>query len=224
VLAQTIARTALEQSKIAGIFGDPGTGKTTAIEDFCNNSATSSAYITAAVAPQRKEIYEEILLITTGTIPKRATARELRRECELVLQDSAWIVVVDECQRLRNMWHQQLRSLHEAARFCLLLVGGTNAADRLKLDGELWSRVKLRMTFDRLEGDELLNVLSRMHPLFANTDDALLEEIDRRDCRGNLRNWGAVLDLALPLVDKTPTPDRLSKKVVKAVFMMRGVP
>jgi DNA transposition AAA+ family ATPase len=223
LLAQRVARTALEQSKMAGFFGQPGTGKTVAISDFCATAAIPSAYITAAASPQRKEIYEEILLATTGAIPKDKTARELRRECEAVLRESPWIVVVDECQNLRNMWHQQLRSLHDAAHFCLLVVGGTNAVTTLKRDGQLWSRVKLRMWFEALEGDELIGVLHKMHPILANTERDLLEEIDRRDCRGNLRNWGAILDLALPLVIKTITPDRLSPKVIQATFALRGV-
>ena len=47
--------------------------------------------------PQRKEIYEEILLGSVGTFDPDATARELRRDCEAVLAQSPWVVVVDEC-------------------------------------------------------------------------------------------------------------------------------
>ena len=216
VQAHTIAKTALKQSKIAGFFGSPGTGKTTAITEFCGRCGVPSIYISAAVMPQRKEIYEEILLGSVGAFSPKATARELRRECEAVLSSCPWVVVVDECHNLRNMWHQQLRGLHDAARFCLLLVGTADAADNLKRDGQLWSRVKLRMWFDTLEGAELVNVLHKMHPVLANTNPNLLMEVDRRDCRGNLRDWGAILDLALPLLPNTRTPDRLGERVVKA--------
>jgi DNA transposition AAA+ family ATPase len=222
VQAQTNAKTALEQSKIAGFFGSPGTGKTTAIRDFCARCGVPSIYISAAVMPQRKEIYEEILLGSVGTFDPDATARELRRECEAVLAQSPWVVVVDECHNLRNMWHQQLRGLHDAAEFCLLLVGTGDAAENLKRDGQLWSRVKLRMFFETLEGAELLNSLRAMHPVLANTDPGLIEEIDRRDCRGNLRDWGAVLDLALALLPNAGTQDRLSQRVVRAVLFQRG--
>jgi DNA transposition AAA+ family ATPase len=221
VHAQTIARTALAESFIGGIFGEPGTGKTTAIKDFIASSGIPSVYIPTAVLPQRKEIYEEILLGTVGSYTAKATSRELRRECEEVLRASRWIVVIDECHNLRNLWHQQLRGLHDQGNFCLLLVGSSDAAENLKRDGQLWSRVKVSMRFDVLSGDELINTLRAMHPALANTDRSLLEEIDRRDCRGNLRNWSAILEIALPLLANTTTPDRLSQRVVAGVLLQR---
>jgi DNA transposition AAA+ family ATPase len=222
VHAQTVAQTALERSFIGGIFGEPGTGKTTAITDFCAASGVPFVYISTAVLPQRKELYEEILLGSVGGFDEKAPARVLRRECEAVLKSSSWIVVVDDCHHLRNLWHQQLRGLHDQAEFCLLLVGTNDAADTLKRDGQLWSRVKVSMKFAPLSDDNLITTLRGMHPVLANTERNLLEEIDRRDCRGNLRAWSAVLDLALALVANTTGANRLSERVAAAILFQRG--
>jgi DNA transposition AAA+ family ATPase len=225
LLAQTIATTAVtaKDPMIAGFFGDPGTGKTHALQHFCANSGVESIYVTASTSPQRKEIYEEILLATTAQVPDDSS-RGLRRRCNEVLAERRRILVVDEAQNLTLQWHNQLRNLHDEADadFALLLAGGTNAARTLQRDQQLWSRVAMRTTFEALGGQELLNVLAELHPVLANTEDSLLMEIDARDCTGNLRNWTSVLKLALPLVGQTSRGDRFTPQVVRGVFALRG--
>jgi DNA transposition AAA+ family ATPase len=223
-LAQTVAQMALRQYALAGFFGEPGTGKTHAMRHFCAHCDVETVYVTASPSPQAKEIYEEILLGTVGEV-RPGSARELRRLCAEVLSERPRVLVVDECQNLSALWHQQLRSLHDYpnARFALLLSGGVNAERTLQRDPQLWSRVKLRVEFARLEGAELLECLSKLHPALANTDPDLLGDIDLKDCRGNLRNWVSVLELALPMLPGSRHPDRLTPKEVRAVFSVRGI-
>jgi DNA transposition AAA+ family ATPase len=224
VLAQTVAKRAVELSAIAGLFGEPGTGKTHAARYFCATSPVEVVYVTSSPSPQVKEIYEELLIQTLGEM-KRGSARDLRRLCEEVLSDRPRVVVIDECQHLSYLWHQQLRTLHDhpEAKFAMLLVGGTNTERTLKRDPQLWSRVKMRVHFEALKGEELLQVLSEMHPVFANTDPQLLADIDLKSCRGNLREWATFLELALPLLRNARLHDRLTPKVVRAVFTYRGI-
>jgi type II secretory pathway predicted ATPase ExeA len=223
-LAQVIAGKAVAGASIAGFFGDPGTGKTFALRSFCAGSAVETVFITAAPRPGRKDIFEELLLATTETCPNKS-ARELRRMCEEVLAERQRVVVIDECQHLSNLWHQQLRSLHDhpESQFALLLSGGVNAQKTLKRDQQLESRVAMQITFAPLEGTELLDVLNRLHPVLANTPDELLAEIDHRDCRGNLRRWTTVLEIALGLLPKSKVHDRLTEQVMRAVFQLRGI-
>ena len=222
-LAQTVARRALEQREIAGFFGDPGTGKTHALRHFQSTCSVETIYVTASPSPQLKEIFEEILL-GAGYQPDDVSVRELRRDCQEVLAERPRALIIDECQNLSNLWHQQLRSLHDRpdANFALLLVGGTNAQRTLKRDPQLWSRIEMTVTFEPLCGDVLLQVLAAYHPVLAATDAALLAEIDARDCRGNFRKWRHVLNLALPLLPASSDPERLTPKVVRAVFTLRG--
>ena len=140
-----------------------------------------------------------------------------------MLAEERRVLVIDECQNLRNLWHQQLRSLHDCgdADFALLLVGGVNAATTLKRDMQLWSRTGMRMTFEALSGDELIKVLRELDPILAATDEDLLLDIDGRDCRGNLRNWTKFLELAKHF--GPGAMEHLEPKVVRAVFAARGV-
>jgi DNA transposition AAA+ family ATPase len=224
VLAQTVAARAVELNAIAGFFGDPGTGKTHAARHFCATSPVEVVYITASPSPQLKEIYEELLTQTLGEM-RTGSVRDLRRLCAQVLGERRRVVVIDECQHLSYLWHQQLRTLHDHpdAQFSMLLVGGRNAERTLKRDPQLWSRVKMRVHFEALEGNELVEALAAMHPVFANTDPQLLQDIDRKSCRGNLREWTTFLELASPLLRGSRHPDRLTTKVVRAVFTLRGV-
>jgi len=222
-LAQTVAGIAVRESDMAGFFGEPGTGKTYALSEFCRGSAVESVYVTATPSPTRKEIFEEILR-GVGVSVADASARELRHRCEEVLSETPRIVVIDECQHLSYVWHQQLRALHDRpdARFALLLAGGANAVRVLKRDQQLASRVSMQVHFAPLGGQELLEVLHAFHPVLANTSDELLVEIDRKDCRGNLRRWHTFTRLSLNLLPQSSTPDRLSRKVVRAVLTLRG--
>jgi len=153
------------------------------------------------------------------------SARELRRSCNEVLADRPRILIVDECQYLSVLWHQQLRSLHMDPRadFALFLAGGENAVRTLKRDSMLWTRIKLRVFFQPLTGDSLITALTEFHPLLANTPPDLLVDIDNKHCKGNFRDWAYFVDLAAPLAANTRTPDRLTPKVVRAVFALMGI-
>ena len=223
-LAQAVAARAVADAEVAGFFGEPGTGKTHALRHFQATNDVETIYITASPSPQSKEIFEEILL-GAGYVPDDVSVRQLRRDCQVLLAEKPRALIIDECQHLSYLWHQQLRSLHDhpSARFALLLVGGSNVERTLKKDPQLWSRIEMRVTFTRLEKQALINTLAAYHPVLANTDPELLADIDARDCGGNFRNWYHVLKLALPLLPATKHPDRLTEQVVRAVFAMRGI-
>lgn len=224
-LAQTAARIASEKLDMAGFFGDAGTGKTTAIEYFMDHTDFECIYLVAEPSPQRKEIFEEILLKTTGGFDATMSARQLRRACNEVLAERRRVLVMDECQHLSILWHRQLRTLHThaEAQFALFLAGGENAVSTLKRDQMLWTRIKEKVYFQALTGDVLLASLAQFHPLLANTDPELLADIDAAHCDGNFREWANFVDLAIPLAANSRTPERLSLKVVQAVFALEGV-
>ena len=133
-------------------------------------------------------------------------------------------MAVDEAQHLSSLWLQQLRSMHDSGRnrWPLILVGGSGAARRLKTSPELWSRTALRTEFTPLSGNLLLSTLTQLHPVLANTDPAILRDIDHKYAAGNFRLWKNFCEIAFMLIDVTSTPDRISPKLAKATFAKIG--
>src|SRR5690606_6445354 len=109
--------------------------------------------------------------------------------------------------------------LHDrgAGGFPLFLVGGEQCADTLKSDPQLADRVGNWVEFAPLKGDELHRVLASYHPLLANSDRALLDQIDATYARGRFRRWAAFLKQALPLATKSGT-DQVTIKIAKATL------
>lgn len=215
-LAQTAAAAAVDMYEIAGFFGDAGTGKTHALRYFLHHHDLTYAYLTASPRPQAKEIFEDILTQLTGSFDD-VPARVLRRHCIEVLGDLRPVLVVDESRHLSYLWHQELRSLHDATRFTLLIAGAEGAVRTLKRDPALWNRFCEKVYFTALKGQELVNALCQFHPILANTDPDLLLEVDAEEFHGVFRDWAHFVKLAVPLVAKSRTPDRVTSKVVKAV-------
>ena len=142
-LAQSIAQMAIDGCDVAGFFGDPGTGKTHAMRYFAERCEMECVYITATPAPQRKEIFEEILLALTGSFDN-VSERRLRHDCLDLLSEKRRALIIDECQYLSTLWHQQVRDLHDRTKsFGLLLAGGANTQARLKKNPEMRSRIQM---------------------------------------------------------------------------------
>ncbi len=219
-LTQAALISAVQTRSLAGVFGGAGTGKTHALRYFLEHSSVTHAHLTVTPRPQQKEIFEDILLRLTGSFDNVPT-RELRRRCISVLQELQPILVVDESQHLSYDWHQELRSMHDAARFTHIIAGAEGTVRTLKRDAALWIRFCQKVYSTPLEGQELLNALHAFHPLLANTPDDLLLGLDAEDCHGVFRDWAHILLLAQPLAERSAQPDRLSEKVIRAVRALR---
>ena len=223
-LSQIVCDETAHLGKVAVLYGDPGCGKTHAIEHFLKTTSRPTVFTTATPSPTRKEIFEELIIALTGTCDDMSTTK-IRRQCLALLNDVRPIVAVDEAQHLSSLWLQQLRSLHDAGRFSwpLILVGGMGTARRLKTSPELWSRTGLRAEFAPITGDLLLQTLTEFHPVLANTDPSVLRDIDHRYASGNFRLWKNFCEVAFMLLDATSTPDRISPKLARATFAKIGM-
>jgi hypothetical protein len=224
-LTQAIAPQAADQGAVAGFFGEPGTGKTYALDHYVRHSPLPHAWITAAPQPTKKEIFEELIFQLEG-VEAVGSARQLRRDCQQLLATERRVIVVDEAQYLSTLWLQQLRTLHDEGRgrWALFLVGGIGTGNTIGRHPELGSRLGYRVDFEPLDDDILLAALNAYHPVFANTPDDILLAIDSRPgFGGNFRGWATFLRNALPLLAKTKTPGRLSTPVVQGVFATMGL-
>lgn len=219
-LAQTAATIAVKRLSTVAFIGDAGTGKTHALEQFRASCPIPVITVTAQANPTRKELYEEILA-ATGTSCGQLSARELRRECQELLEQHPRVLAIDECQHLPYLWHQQLRGLHDApeTQFALILSGGRSTARALKRDPQLWTRLQMRVDFRELTGAELVRTLSAFHPMLARTDEQVLLDLDAADCHGNFRNWSEIVDLAQAI---QPGATKLTGKLIRAIRALRA--
>ena len=224
-LTQAIAPQAAAQGAVAGFFGEPGTGKTYALDHYVRSSPLEHAWITAAPSPTKKEIFEELIFQLEG-VDAVGSARQLRRDCLELLAQRRRVIVVDEAQYLSVLWLQQLRTLHDDGRggWALFLIGGIGTGHTIDKHPELGSRLGYRVDFEPLTDDELLAALNAYHPVFTNTpDESLLHINTRNGFGGNFRTWTTFLRNAQPLLARSKTPERLSTEVVQAVFATMGI-
>lgn len=224
-LTQHVAAQAADSGAVAGFFGAPGTGKTYAVDHFVTTGNIDYVWITSAPKPTPREIFEELIFELDGTTATGNT-RQLRRDCQDLLAERQRIVVVDEAQYLSTMWLQQLRTLHDAGlgQWALFLVGGTGTGATIGRHPELGSRLSYQVDFRALKGKDLHAALAEYHPVLAATDTKILDSINERDgFNGNLRRWVTFIRNAEPLLAASPQPNKLTAKVVKAVFATMGV-
>lgn len=172
--------------------------------------------------------WDQALSFTAGMVTQMGA--QVGFECHAVPPYSGWlkgkverhpVLVVDEAQNLSYSWHQELRSMFDAARFTLVISGAEGAVTTLKRDSALWNRFCEKVFFEPLAGQELFSALAAFHPLLANTDPALLADIDAEDCHSVFRDWAHIVKLAAPLAAKSSTPDRLTPKVIRGVRALR---
>ena len=110
-----------------------------------------------------------------------------------VLSHERWIIVIDEAQRLSRECIEFLRYLHDhpVTRFALVLVGGDGCWEVLAREPMLRSRIYRRVVFRPLSSRQVLDMVSRYHPLYQEAPADLVLFIDEYFGHGNFRNWAA---------------------------------
>jgi hypothetical protein len=139
-----------------------------------------------------------------------------------LLSEKRRALIIDECQYLSTLWHQQIRDLHDrTTSFGLLLAGGANTQARLKKNPEIKSRIQMSVSFAPLKGAKLIGALQAFHPILAATDPDLLRQLDGRSCRGNFRNWAHIVTIACRLCAPDQQRRGLNEKLIRAVLAVR---
>lgn len=186
------------------VFGPRGSGKTFSVARACEHVLAGEpdcgiAYLRIPAADRGRGLYRSALQqITAGkTVPPGATETQLLWDLTQLLSEQERIVVVDEAHRISTRAQDAIQNLVDAAnsKATWVLLGGPDTPT--KLLPELWSRASAKVEFRRLADDEVAAVLSAMHPLFAATDPALLQSMNRMSARGELRYWISILARAL---------------------------
>jgi DNA transposition AAA+ family ATPase len=212
-------------SAMGAIHGEAGTGKTFAVEDALRQTPELEAcWITFPSRPSMRMVATSLLAALTRTTP---TIERNRFETTAVLLDvlshERWVIVIDEAQRLNRECIEYLRYLHDhpITRFALVLVGGDGCWEVLAREPMLRSRIYRRVVFRPLSSRQVLDMVSRYHPLYDDVPADLVLFIDEYFGHGNFRNWAAFTRSAQQLAQQIGR-ERIDEAVARNVFALHG--
>jgi hypothetical protein len=223
--AQIALGQALHHRDIGVLSGEPGSGKTYALEAFLGSPAMdshSSTWLDMPPKPAAKEVLVRTLQAVTGSANPRCTQYELTDTLVEVLRGSDHVLVIDEAHHLPGAGLQQLRYLHTQCEFTFtLLLAGSDLASAMGRAPELRSRVESIVVFAPMNSEDLLPTLRSWHPLLAASPSAELRRIDQIWGRGNFRAWAKFLRTAIELAAVTHT-DTLTTTLTDSVLTILG--
>ncbi|WP_052666750.1 ATP-binding protein [Nitriliruptor alkaliphilus] len=217
--AHLCCRDTVRGRTIGLITGDPGLGKTHAVDRYFTEHRIPHVRVEpSALGRSPKSVLYRLLSVLRPEIKPRGTAIELVDELKEILAEEPRTLIIDEAQRLDVTGLNLIRELHDAPQtdFPLLLVGGAGVTRTLATDPALLSRVERTSRFKPMKGSKLVAALHELHPLLAATDQSVLEDLDRRVCRGHWRDWLKVTRFVLDRAEAAGYPDKITPKLARA--------
>lgn len=216
------------------VYGPAGSGKTFAVNEFVRrlnstNPNVRTAWIEVPHRPRGKALPVRILTALHGSANDRLTEDELLADTVSSLAEQKTLLVIDEADHLRMDGLFKVKHIFDQVNFASNPAGhlgvvliGVDLPRTLAMDEQLASRVVTKVKFQELEGQELLALLDAYHPVFANSDAALLQELDERCCHGSFRRWAQVLQKVLNPLDGTYAPEGLDRRLVEQIIQRMG--
>lgn len=190
-----VASTVLATQAIGLFDGPVGTGKTTTAEWVASQQQAPTINLTMPPRPAKLTALRKIVRALSGD-DYGVSGDALEDAAIDLLKDWGGLLIVDEVQTIGGQGISELRYIHDLTResFGLLLVGN-GVENAIRSQPALDDRVLVRARFQRLTGDDLIEVLHELDPRLKRTATGILARIDQRHCRGRLRNWSQILVL-----------------------------
>lgn len=190
---------AMTSHKPLVVHGPKGAGKTFAVAWACeayldNHPNCQVTYLRIPTSDRGRGLYQSIMNQIGRPVKGSGwTETLLMFELASIVCETERIVVVDEAHRMSRHAMYAVQNLVDVAgkKATFVLVGSEETPKRLI--AELWSRAEARIRFRPLGDDECAAWLGALHPVFAATDAALLQRMNRLYARGEIRYWMAVL-------------------------------
>jgi hypothetical protein len=177
------------------VFGDPGLGKTVAVEQALR-LLPGRVPVWRAVAgvapalPQLRASLCEALGLPSGALTHRAGPAGQALAGALA---QPGVLVVDDAQRLTPPLLDYLRQLWDAPGCAAALVlCGAGSERAVARASALRSRVLTWHQVGRLEPSQLPQTLSLFHPVWAQADRDDLARVDEQMAHGNFRTWAKI--------------------------------
>lgn len=151
---------------MAAVTGDAGIGKTfaaTAIVASFNTTQTHTglppiAMITLQPRPTPRSIASEIARALQQREPGRKTTYEISRDVATIIErNDIKLLMVDEADRLDEHGFDLLRSIFDTTNCPILLTGLPSLLKVIGRYEKFESRVGIKMTFNALQQEEVLN-------------------------------------------------------------------
>jgi Cdc6-like AAA superfamily ATPase len=164
------------------LYGDPGVGKTLAARYFLEHVGDMpNSYLVAGEHPSLPGFARDLAADVTGIVK---LDRETLYSLKQLLRGALWtgnamLIVIDEIDRLGGDHWEFLRDLHdnEKAAFAVLLVGNHRALKVVEQKPMVRSRLLHVFHFEPLTIRDMLKFLPRYHPIFANSQPAVLRRV-----------------------------------------------
>jgi DNA transposition AAA+ family ATPase len=185
----------LDSGGLILIDGAVGVGKTFATRSVLRETESPVYWTDMTSTPKGKETTAKVFTAITGRRPTRnMTEHELTDETVDALNGLEAVLVIDEAQNMTANSLRALRYLHDRPSTCLLLIlVGPGVMEAVRRVPEVDSRVSRRAIIQALRGKNGIALLREWHPVFANTDEAVLISLAEY-ARGNLRSWAHILE------------------------------
>lgn len=174
------------------VYGEAGVGKTFAVEHASEKAKLPAHWFTFPKQPAITHIVKAMLESVTG-VPHRGERFKLTNDLLSVLAEKPRLLVVDEAQQLNADAFDYLRFLHDDGdtRFALVFVGGNGCWKTLSRHPMLLSRIYRRVGVRPLDEDEIVDLLPRYHPIYAEASVETMLLVNEEFSQGNFRRWAS---------------------------------
>lgn len=229
-LAGRVIDDLIKNCAVGVIHGPAGTGKTFAVNFHLEalRDVGDERVVTCSLAfpsePTMLRVAMELTRAITGVAPPNTRSRfQLINTLIGLLAGPRRLVVIDEAQRLNGACIEMIRHLHDhhQTSFALLYVGGDGCWEVLSREPMLRSRVFRRLPFKPVAREQVPALMRGYHPIYAETDEELLLDVDDAYAHGTLRDWAVFTHTAAELCREAKLTG-LNAEVTANAYMLLG--
>jgi len=177
---------------IGAIYGPAGTGKSFAMAETLGERPNSDWLRTdSRCRPTLRYVRLELGRLLGLPGAGRLGPFEADWTLKRALSERFWLIVIDEAQWLNRECFEYLRHLHDDpdTHFALVFAGGDGCYEVLRREPMLDSRLYAHQRFGPLAPGEVLALVPRYHPIYAEADPKVLRLVDDVCAHGNFRAW-----------------------------------
>lgn len=161
------SRSAHRDGEICVITGDPGLGKTKALEHYQSKYSKKVAYLLAYKGLNVRTLVSKLHMAFFGGAGNGNKSDMIEELCTK-LKDANRCIIIDQAEYLNLTALETLRHIHDASE-CGMVLAGThklheNLRGRNKSLAQLWSRVRRAVRLDRLTAEDVEKIIHAAMP------------------------------------------------------------